>query len=162
MNQIIQSYLISSETMALLPANESDYDTIVIEENDTKYVQQTHLDIIDFTSLELNFTTYEGRWKAIQQLTNFKENIPIPINLHLGIYFFPTHSPKDKHNYWISFKHVLSMEEVSEQQGTTPAQSIIYFKNKQSLTLNVSIHDLKKQYKRMLEVVLLIEKNNKA
>src|SRR5690625_26621 len=158
MNKVISSYDISLKTIALLPARDIDYDTIVIEKNETKYVRQPSLNLIKETCLMRDWTTYEGRRIGVIKHTNFKQKTPIPIDIHKGIYFFPTHSPNNMDNIWIAFQHILSIDNIPAQERTKDAQSIVYFKNKQALKLSISFHTLKEQYNRTLQCVMLIDK----
>jgi len=158
MNRIISSYDISLKTMALLPARDIDYDTIVIKENETKYVRQTSFNIINEACLKRDWTTYEGRRDGVIQHTNFKQKTPIPIDIQNGIYFFPTHSPSNMDNIWIAFHHILSIGKIPAQARTKDAQSIVYFKNRQALKLGISFHTLKEQYNRTLQCVMLIDR----
>jgi len=158
MSLVTTSYDISLQTVALLPARDIDYDTIVIEENETKYVQQTSFNLINEACLKRNWTTYEGRRDAVIQHTNFKQKTPIPIDIHQGIYFFPTHSPNNMDNIWIAFHHILSIGKIPARERTKNAQSIVYFKNKHALKLSISFHTLTEQYNRTLQCVMMIDK----
>jgi len=158
MNKVISSYDISLKTIALLPARDIDYDTVVIEVNETKHIRKTSLNLIKEACLMRDWTTYEGRRNGVIKHTNFKQKTPIPIDIHKGIYFFPTHSPSNIDNIWIAFHHILSIENIPAQERTKDAQSIVYFKNRQTLKLSISFHTLKEQYNRTLQCVMLIDK----
>lgn len=157
MNTVIISYDISSKTLALLPARKIDYDTIVIKENETKYVQQPSFDLIKEACFRGDWTTYEGRRDAVIKHTNFIQKTPIPIDIRKGVYFFPTHSPKNINNIWIAFHQIKLIGKVPSQERTKQAQSIVFFKNGQSLVLDITYHALNKQYERTLECVYRIE-----
>ena len=156
MSPVITSYDISLKTMALLPARDIDYDTIIIEENKTENVRQTSFNIIEDACLKRNWTTYEGRRDGVIQQTNFKQKTPIPIDIQKGIYFFPTHSPNNMDNIWIAFHHILSIGKIPARERTKDAQSIVHFKNRHALKLNISFHTLKEQYNRTLQCVMII------
>src|SRR5690625_5837534 len=157
MDTVISSYDISLKTIALLPARNIDYDTIVIEENETKYVQETSFNLIKEACLKRDWTSYEGRRDGVIKHTNFKKKTPIPIDIHKGIYFFPTHSPTNIDNIWIAFHHILSIEKIPARERTKDVQSIVYFKNRQALKLSISFHTLKEQYNRTLQCVMMID-----
>jgi|SRR5690625_347245 len=85
-------------------------------------------------------------------------DLPIPIDIHKGIYFFPTHSPGNMDNIWIAFQHILSIGKIPSRERTKEAQSIVYFKNRHALKLNISFHTLKEQYNRTLQCMTMIGK----
>src|SRR5690625_4583290 len=145
MNKVISSYDISLKTIVLLPGRDIDYDTIAIEGNETKHVRQTSFNIIKEACLKSDWTSYEGRREGVIKHTNFKQKTPIPIDIHKGIYFFPTHSPSNNDNIWIAFHHISSLGKIPAQERTKNAQSIVYFKNRQALKLSISFHILKEQ-----------------
>ena len=158
MDKIRPLYDISLKTMALLPARDIDYDTIVIKENETKYIRQTSFNLIKEACLKRDWTTYEGRRYGVIQQTNFKQKTPIPIDIDKGIYFFPTHSPSNMDNIWIALHHILSIGKILAYGKTKDAQSIVYFKNRHALKLSISFHTLKEQYNRTLQCVMMIDK----
>lgn len=66
--KILSSYEITKDTLALLPARNMNYRTIVIERHETYYVQQTPLEIIKAACLE-GGATYDGRRTAVMLKT---------------------------------------------------------------------------------------------
>jgi len=87
-------------------------------------------------------------------------DLPIPIDIDKGIYFFSTHLPSNMDNIWIAFHHILSIGKIPAHERTKGAQSIVYFKNRHTLKLSISFHTLKEQYNRTLECVMLVRKTN--
>lgn len=148
MINILPHYSIHSNTMALLPANRMNYYTIVKEPDREIYVKQTPIELIREACLE-RFTTYDGVREAVQHNTGFKRKVPIPINPHLNLYFFPTHATNHFDCCWISYYHVLRIV----KSLTNHPSSTILFKSGESLHLGVSPYVLKKQMERTLECV---------
>lgn len=146
MKDILSHYSIHSNTMALLPSNHKDYDTIVKEPDRDIYVKQKPLELIKQACLE-RFATYEGVREAVQHNTGLKRKVPIPINPHLNLYFFPTHATNHFDCCWISYYHVLRIE----KSLTNHPSSTIIFKSGERLHLDVSPYVLKKQMERTLE-----------
>src|SRR5690625_7827007 len=109
---IMDYYRINENTLALLPAKQIDFETIVIETDQIIKVRKTSLELIEAACYN-EWSTYEGRRQAVIHHTNFKRKVPIPINIKKGIYFFPTHSPTSIHNKWISFQHIDQIKERS-------------------------------------------------
>lgn len=154
MNTIAASYQISPKTLALLPAKQIAYDTIAIEQNATKHIRMTPLQIIQAACYN-NWTTYEGRRQAVHHHTNFKQKVPIPIDIQKGIYFFPTQSPNNIHTIWIAYQHIAHLTKATHTNHT-----IIHFTNGQTLELDISMHILQKQIERTFQCKWKIEKMN--
>ncbi|WP_156290974.1 competence protein ComK [Oceanobacillus salinisoli] len=144
MKEILSHYSIHKNTISLLPAKHIDYYTIVLEQNRYIYVKQTPIEIIKNSCLN-RYTTYEGVREAVYHYTGFKRKVPIPINPHQNIYFFPTHATNDYECCWISCDHVLQINQ------TTKSSSSLTFNNGKTIQFDVSTYSLKKQMQRTLE-----------
>lgn len=151
MNPIRDTYEINPQTMAILSVAEIEYSAIVLEENKKIYVRQTPLQIIKAACLE-GGASYEGRRKAVTYLTGAMQKIPIPINPRRNIFAFPTHSPTTFECNWI-FYHQIKTITIPKVPNPT-IQSIIHFKNNQSLSMNESCYVLQKQYQRTAMCIL--------
>lgn len=156
MKTVIPTYNISLNTLALLSGKNIDYDTIAIDLTGKKYVKETAFNLIKLACYN-DWSSYDGRRQAVIHHTNFAQKVPIPINIREGIYFFPTHSPYNIDNSWIAYHHILKIDKVPKHLATTHNQSIIYFKNGETLILNISFHILKTQFERTLQCLFHIE-----
>ncbi|UCZ52936.1 competence protein ComK [Bacillus shivajii] len=141
MAKIIQDYEINEETIALIPAKSIEYDTIVLEENAKYYVKQTPINIINKGCLE-GGSDYKGRRRAVTHLTGTVNKVPIPINPHLNLYAFPTHSPKHRECSWLFYHHIRKLTPES------PHETTVTFTNDDSIQMNVSYSILEKQIYR--------------
>lgn len=139
MKKVLDYYTINEQTMAILPAYHIEYESIVIEVDQTYYVKINPLKLIQENCL-INGASYDGRRKSVIFLTGYSRCIPIPINPRHDIYVFPTHSPQNDQCSWIFFNHI---QRVS--RATNKNESVIHFKNGQDLTINISFHTLSKQ-----------------
>jgi len=139
---IENTYNIHPETIAIIPAYNMDYDSIVMETNATYYVHRTPLEIVQEACWH-DWTTYDGRRKAVARRMGFQQKTPIPINWQKDIYFFPTHSPKHMDNHWISLKHVVHFEKNTHKNSIS-----IFLTNNQTIEVNMSLHTLEKQIQR--------------
>jgi len=151
MIKILPHYSIHSNTMALLPTNHVNYQTIVKEPNRHIYVKQTPFQLIKQACLE-RFTTYEGIREAVQHHTGFQRKVPIPISPHSNIYFFPTHAINHSDCCWVSYHHVLRIKKYHKDHPNDPSSTIL-FKNGKILHLHLSPFVLNKQMERTLECV---------
>lgn len=150
---IEQSYIIKDKTIALVPAKEIDYDSIVVESESLRYIKQTPEEIIKESCLEY-WSDYEGRRKAVIQKTRFKEKVPIPINPKQGIIAFPTHAIKSIDCCWLMPKHILRYDVI---KGNPNYKTIVTFTNRRTLKLDVSIRSFKSQINRAFEIMYRIQ-----
>ena len=139
-----ENYSINENTLALIPARNIDYQTIVAEKTRKLYIRKTPLEIVK-TACYQQWYTYEGRREAVMRHTNFRRKVPIPINHQKGIYLFPTDSPKSFENVWISYKHIATTKALAN------GKSAVIFYNGLQLTLNISHYILRKQMNRTFE-----------
>src|SRR5699024_12387686 len=65
------SYQINEKAIALCPAKEIDYDTIVLEQEATYRVSKTPMQLIKDACIA-NWSTYEGKRQAVIHHTNFR------------------------------------------------------------------------------------------
>ncbi|ASK62292.1 competence protein [Virgibacillus phasianinus] len=146
MEKIVTNYTINSNTMALLPAKNIEYDTIVIEQSRRLFVRKTPLELIKLACLA-EFCTYEGIRCAVMHHTGWQKKVPIPINKNKSIYAFPTHAPTHFRCAWIFSNHVMEIKRRHSIEKPT-IQSVITFKNGEHLDMNESYHILEKQMHR--------------
>lgn len=136
-------YEINERSIALIPVNHTDYQTLAIETDKKLYIKKTPFEIIERGCLD-NFSSFEGRRKSITHLTGFKRKTPIPISVYRNIFVFPTHGYKDLSCCWIFPKHIESIVEKKINDN----KSIILFKNGLEVSVEVSRRDLIKQWER--------------
>lgn len=153
--KIEPDYSINKSTIAIIPAKQIEFDSIVIEESQKFYIRQTPLQIIKASCLEY-WSDYEGRRKAVIHHTGFKEKVPIPINSQEVMVAFPTHAIKHFDCSWLFYNHILQHERVKDD----PTKTLITFTNGQTLSLNVSAKSIKTQLTRSLEIIQRIRSQN--
>ncbi|MBU8906535.1 competence protein ComK [Desertibacillus haloalkaliphilus] len=140
---ILETYEITRDTIALLPAKHTDYDTIALEFDRELYIKQPPLSLIKTACLE-GGSTYDGRRDAVTHLTGAQNKVPIPIDPIEQIYAFPTNSPSQFDCIWIFYPHVKSIQ----PDHTNINNSSITLKNNRTLALNASYASLEKQVHR--------------
>ncbi|UCZ52935.1 competence protein ComK [Bacillus shivajii] len=141
MTKVLENYEINPDTMAILPAKEVEYDTIVIEKHAKYYVKQTPLKMIKLACLD-GGSNYQGRREAVTHLTGAMQKMPIPINPNLNIYAFPTHSPSNMDCMWLFYQNILQLK------PAPPHDTTITFTNNESITINCSYYTMEKQLHR--------------
>lgn len=142
LSMIVQDYLITEKTIALFPAKQIEYNTIIYEEHNTLLTKETTLELIEKACLNYG-STYDGRRKSVMHRTGYRRLVPIPISISRDIYAFPTHSPKHYECAWIFLDHIDFWKANRDSQETT-----IVFKNGKSLVVDVSEHVIQKQVQR--------------
>lgn len=139
MENIFIDYEINERTMALLPAKNIEYQTIVLETERTLYVQKYPLELINSACLKA-WCSYEGRRTAMMMNTGYKRKVPVPIFPDKKVYAFPTTSPESFECKWIFPSHVKDILKTSP--------SVILFNNEQELLVNESFRILERQWHR--------------
>lgn len=157
--EIQSHYLISEVTNALIPAKKIDYDTIVIEaDGSTKNVRRTPLQIVKDSCLS-NWSTYEGRKRAVVNYTNYRERVPIPINPLKEIIAFPTHGVKHYDCCWIMFNQVDFYDRV---YINSTDQTKIIFKNNHELIFNMPVESFEKLMARTYVILDAIKRTYRS
>ncbi|WP_332695163.1 competence protein ComK [Halalkalibacter lacteus] len=146
---ILEDYEINRDTVALQPTTHTDYYTIVFERDQILHVKKTPLQLIKPACLE-GGASYNGRREAVIYQTGTKSKVPIPISPRENIYAFPTHSPDNFECSWIFYHHVKSIK----KDPKIPNQTIITFKNNNTLTLNLSFSSIEKQMQRTSQCIV--------
>lgn len=148
---IVDKYVINDSSMAIIPAKQIDYYSVVAERNQVVYVRQTPLEIIKHSCLHY-WSTYEGRKEAVIYHTGFKRKVPIPIDLEQEIITFPTHAIDDIDCSWILYHQIINIISIKKNETK------VLFDNGQSLNLKISKHILLTQMKRSLEILHKIKR----
>lgn len=141
MDDELVNYIISCETMALVPTAHPLYQTKILDTRGHFYSKKTPLELIQESCITQNFITYEGRRNAIQKNYSFQKNIPIPIDHRMYLCAIPTTSPKRWDCSWFFYGQV---EHICSHGKNTK----IHFYNKQTIIIKASQHQTKLQYIR--------------
>ena len=144
---ILESYIINELTLALIPSLNSEYKTVVIENDKMLRVNQTPLEIIEHTLL-LQWTTYEGRRRVVTHHTLFQRRVPLPIDIKKRVVAFPTHTERDSNCKWIFYKHISKYFCSPDKKGT-----IIVFKNDQHVKVDITPENVRKQCDRAMTCI---------
>lgn len=153
MTQVINDYEVNPRTMALIPARNIDYQTIVLESGRKIHVTKSPLQLIKEACRD-GGATYEGRYKAVTHKTGIHKKVPIPISQLDQIYAFPTHSAKQFNCHWIFYHHLKAINLAPHKK------SIITFCDHQELEIEVSAYVLKQQMLRTAHCFLLFSKSH--
>lgn len=154
MRQIDDSYHITRDTLAIIPARQIDYTTRIIEKNHTLVTRQAPLAIIKANCLA-GASSYQGRRKAASHLVGFIHKVPILIYERTNIYAFPTQSPTNYACSWLFAQHILKIV-----QHPDTKQSTIIFDNGTTLNLEESTYQLRRQFNRTIQLHYAIKNHN--
>lgn len=142
-------YEINNETLAIIPVNPGSSK---VYESDNQYlIPNNTLSVIEH-SCEYFGSTYQGRYAGTKSISGLTHKSPIIIEELSRIIFFPTTSPNNPECAWISLNNILSF-----QAGDTSNTSVIYFKNGNSLVVNISLNSLKNQIFRASRLKCLFD-----
>lgn len=138
--QVRSNYKMTLDTFALLPAFDIDYQTRAITSKGVIRIAQPPLSIIKENCLYYG-SSYNGRREAVLYHLNYQQRTPIPIHPSIGIIAFPTKSIKHADCKWLFFHAIRDIRKVNQKV-------YIEFINGQHLSINESVHTIRKQYDR--------------
>lgn len=113
--KILNEYIANPNTMAIFPAKQIDYDSIVWEGDEVLYVRKTPLQIIKDSCIEY-WSTLEATRKAVAKNTGFRNKLPIPINIYKSVIAFPTEALTNHDCIWFFFNHILYYRGISKKE----------------------------------------------
>ncbi|PFA18453.1 competence protein ComK [Bacillus cereus] len=135
-------HAISSIVMMLLPYEHPFYRTQIHTTKEILCSPKTPLELIKELIISHNYSTYEGRRKAIIEKWNLQQNTPIPINHRRFICTIPTKSPKAWDCIWVSYKSIKTITKNKDDQA------ILNFYNGETMTLPISYYKMKQQWRK--------------
>lgn len=152
----IKDYKLSSLTMLILPQFD-DFGNVyskVIEENGEIIVMGRPRRIIQ-AACEYFGSNLSGRQKGTRAIAGFTNKVPIAIEPHSNIYFFPTGSPRVATSVWVSHSHVVKTNYIAHKQTE------VVFNNGYQTILQISQGSLTNQLHRTAQLRFLIEQRVK-
>ncbi|MEI4620721.1 competence protein ComK [Bacillus pfraonensis] len=135
-------HAISSTLMMLLPYKDPFYRTQIHTTKGILYSPKTPLEIIKELIISHNYSTYEGRRKAIIEKWDLRQNTPIPINHRCFICTIPTKSPAAWDCIWVFYKSIKTITKGKD------SQAILHFCNGDTITLPISCYKMKQQWRK--------------
>jgi len=142
---LIEKYVTNEDTYMILPIRAMKYYSIVLEKAAIYYVKRTSFEIIKHSCWELDWTTYEGRSKAIAEKQYLSHKTPIMLSKEKKIIAFPTMTPAHVECSWI-FLH----PEVNT--GRILNQAALFINWEQKIALDIPYYTLQVQYEKALQV----------
>ncbi|SHG03794.1 competence protein ComK [Ornithinibacillus halophilus] len=139
-----KTYVITPRTMAIFPAKQMEFGSIIFEVDRQVMVKETPSEIIRASCMHYG-STYEGRRRSVIEHLGFRNKIPIPIDPTRRLYVFPTHSLTNYDCAWILHHQIAFI-----QKHPNPTQSIVHFRNDQRVVLDISYKQLKTQVERTM------------
>lgn len=149
--KVLDDYIATEVTLAILPVRHMDYSSIVYEQARTYYVRQTPMHIIK-ASCETYYSTYDGRRKAIISQTGFKYKTPMIIREQGPLLAFPTISPSEFDCAWIFSHHIKSIQ-------PDDLNCKIIFHNEREMPLPLSDYRVNNQKNSTLHLHYLLTKH---
>ncbi|WP_368505238.1 competence protein ComK [Alkalihalophilus sp. As8PL] len=146
---ILSHYDINRHTIAIQPALHTDYDTIVLEGDETLFIKESSMSMIKRACIE-GGSTYNGRRIAISEITRAQKKVPIPIDPINHIYTFPTHSPERLECSWMFYHHIRSFT----PDPNSSTHTLITFRNATQLKISISYPAFERQIQRTSYCIL--------
>ncbi|WP_459501891.1 competence protein ComK [Bacillus sp. C1] len=142
MHELTNLYAMSSAVMMMSSYEDPFYRTQIHTTKGILYSKNTPLQLIKELILSHNYSTYEGRRKAIIKKWDLRQNTPIPINHRLFICAIPTKSPAAWDCIWVFYKSIKHI-----QKGTNN-RAILRFHNGETTILPISCYKMKQQWRK--------------
>lgn len=140
--EIAKIHTISNMIMMLLPHRDLFFQTQIHTTDEIFYSPKTPFEIIKEIIISHNYSTYEGRRKAIVAKWKLYQNTPIPIDHRRFICAIPTHSPHTWDCTWLFYKNIAYIEKDDNNRA------IVYFCNGDNITLSISAYQMKLQWRK--------------
>ncbi len=135
---MLQNYEINTSTIAIIPLQNNH--SRIIEEDGEFEVNKTTTEIINH-SCKYFGSSFIGRKEGTKALMGISYKAPIIVEETKNLIFFPTSSPRFDNCTWISLKHV-------NNYLKNDRNSLVSFKNGETLELNISYGSLENQVLR--------------
>lgn len=145
---MFDSYEINSETLVIIPINETT--SRVVEEKETYIVRKSTTEIID-DSCRYFGSSYLGRHEGTKSLMGVNYKSPIIVEESKEIIFFPTSSPRFDNCYWIALDKI-------QNHSKSKVGTIIKFINGYELEVNISSASLENQILRATKLESILRK----
>ncbi|GGC74113.1 competence transcription factor [Thalassobacillus devorans] len=146
------TFEITAQTLALV-ATATSYGKVLTEviETGARHELPVHPSRLVDEACRYFASSLPGRLAGTKQVAGFTHKPPIVISQSMGIYFFPTISPKRKDCSWISHSHIRSFDSLDGYQTT------IEFTNGSSIVVPVSPGMIANQIQRTAQFRFLLE-----
>jgi competence protein ComK len=145
------TYEINSETLAIVPKNES---STYIYEKDGKFIINESSNKIMEESCEFFGSSLEGRKNGTVALTGITHKVPIIVEESNNIIFFPTSSPRLSSCSWISLNNIVSYKKDKKLCK-------INFVDDKSLKLNTSYGIINNQILRASRLQMMLDERKR-
>ncbi|WLR42869.1 competence protein ComK [Bacillus carboniphilus] len=146
----LDQYQANRYSMAILPFNcDKGLFTRIIEFEKDIYVKKSPKQVVD-DSCKYFGSSYEGRRIGTKELMRITHKPPIMVDAGTNIFLFPTTSSHRSQCAWLSHHYILCYETGDYNQ------TLITFKNKQQLLLEMSLSSFENQLFRTAQLKSII------
>jgi len=146
-----KSYEINGDTLALIYVKENV--TRILEINTEFNVNDNISNIVDY-SCRFFGSSFEGRVQGSKHSIGMNYKLPIIIEETQEIIFFPTTAFKTKDCVWISLSNI-------DKHYRDGKKSVIKFKNKKTLNINLTYGALQSQISRATILLFKLKSRKK-
>lgn len=146
------NYEVNHDTLVVMP--EEHNQSVVLELEDEYVVDGSPYQVMEHSCSYFG-SSIDGRIKGSKSLIGSVYRTPIVIEESKNLIFFPTISPNEKANIWISLKNLKCYERFSKNKTK------VYFKNNKSIIVDVPYASFNNQVLRSSRLYsLLNERKN--
>ncbi|MBQ8234351.1 MAG: competence protein ComK [Bacilli bacterium] len=145
-------YIINSDTLLLIPLDE-DVCKIVEKEREI-IIKTTVMDVINNSCLYFG-CSLQGRIEGTKYLLNCSYKLPIVVDNHNDLIFFPTLSYTSSKCHWISFNNIESYTKKDKNN------TLIKFNNQNTYVIPTTLSSFENQYFRSLRLHSILIKKDK-
>lgn len=148
----LPTHEITPLTMAILPQPiENGYlGSLILEENEEFTVNYAPSKLIDF-ACKFFGASLQGRQIGTKEVSQMTHKVPISIDPHSGMYFFPTLSPTNPGCAWIAHTHIESVSKAEHQKTK------LVFKNGDHIIVDVSFGSMMNQINRTAQYRYMLD-----
>ncbi|WP_368653324.1 competence protein ComK [Ornithinibacillus sp. 4-3] len=145
-------YIITKNTKAIIANSSGHYRSKIFHSEGESNSIHSPRQIISYNCMK-NHSSMEGRETAARHVLRTNSKLPISVNPSLGIYLFPTTSPRNPQCVWLSYYHIDFFKQVDEL-------TYIHFQDGTNLHISISERTLDQQYKKTSQLIAAFHREN--
>ncbi|MEQ6389933.1 competence protein ComK [Bacillaceae bacterium S4-13-58] len=117
MTKWITDYEVTPYTYAVLPFNTADVTgSLVVEKGKYLFIDKKPKVLME-RACKFFGSSIQGRVQGTRQISGMTHKVPIAVDPHSGMFFFPTNSPTNPKCAWIAHSHISKIITISEKES---------------------------------------------
>ncbi len=144
----MKEYFVNTDTLLLAP--KSKLETKIYEAENIFTVNNNIMSTINESCMYFG-SDYQGRYLGSKALLKMNYKLPIVVDEHREVIFFPSCSPRQDDCHWVSLNNIISYEKKEKK-------TLIKFKNNIQYELDMSYQSFESQIFRATMLLMLVKK----